>query len=165
MAGYVHDDSHWPVLRVVLPKKPVDDLEFGDHLHSLDGFLLRREPFAIIFQLTRCALLGFEHPERMRRHVMAHRALAEQYLLGVAFVPPTRLQRRLLAALLWLVHPPCPTALFDDLPSALDWAHDRALVRGSEAGCLASVADPRAIRDTSPAQWTAVPTQQTHQRR
>jgi hypothetical protein len=122
---YVHDDSHWPVLRVVVPKHAVDDFAFGDHLHALDSFLLRREPFAIIFQLTSNAMLGIEHPERMRRHALQHRALAQQYLLGVAFVPHTRLQRSLLKGLIWMAHPPCPAELFEDLGSALDWAHER----------------------------------------
>jgi hypothetical protein len=123
--GYVHDDSHWPVLRVVIPKHPVDRFEFGDHLYALDRFLFRQEPFAIVFQLTGSALLGVERPERMRRHVREHRSLTEQYLLGVALVPHTRLQHTLLKGVLWLAHPPCPTQLFDDLPSALDWAHAR----------------------------------------
>lgn len=122
---YVHDDSHWPVLRVVLPKQPVDELTFGDHLYALDGFLRRQEPFAIVFQLTSSALLGIDHPERLRRHALQHRALAEEYLLGIALVPHTRVQRSLLRGLIWLVHPPCPAELFEDLPSALDWAHER----------------------------------------
>jgi hypothetical protein len=133
----VHDDSHWPVLRVVIPKQPGDEYAFGDHLHALERFLLRQEPFALVFQLTSNAVLGIEHPERTRRHVLQRRAHAEQYLLGIAFVPHTRLQHTLLKGLLWLAPPPCPTELFADLPSALDWAEERTASRGSDASGLA----------------------------
>jgi hypothetical protein len=108
-----------------MPKQRVDDLEFGDHLHELESFLLRREPFALILQLTGSASLGILRHERVRRHVVQHRTLTQQYLLGIALVPHTRLQRAMLRGLVWFTDPPWPTRLFDDLPSALDWAHAR----------------------------------------
>jgi hypothetical protein len=103
----------------------VDDFELGDHLYELERFLHRQEPFAIIFQLTGDGWFRLDQSERVRRHVLSHRSLTEQYLLGIALVPHTRLQHVVLKGFLWFAHPPCPMRLCDNLSSALDWAHQR----------------------------------------
>jgi hypothetical protein len=114
----------WPVALVTYVGQP-DAPMFDDYLHTMSGWLARREPYALVFDASEAGLVTAGLRRRQARWMHENQAALRQFNLGAAFVFTSPMVRAVYQAILWLQPVPCPQAVFQSLGDAVLWTGER----------------------------------------
>ena len=115
------DESRWPVVVVTMPREPMQDEEFTDHLNSFAKFWQRGQRFGLVVDVRAAPPLVAHHrrlvAEYLDRDVEQHPDL----LQGVAIVLSGSLQRGIVSVLSWLTRKPFNIQTFASVDLAYAW--------------------------------------------
>jgi hypothetical protein len=136
MTGPLYDDSNWPLYRISLPAKDLNDEEFASFLDALDGLFLRREMFGVVLDARRAPLLGAKRRQTVGKHAKASLERHPGLLTGFAVLLSSPMQRGVFTAIQWILRSVPPTRAFATLLEAEMWLVSQLLGAGVDPARL-----------------------------
>ncbi len=118
---FIHDESRWPLVRVVFPKVPSDLAALDEHFRHIDGVLARRTPFVLIIDQREAGALDAAARDRIRQFRTSRFALLQRYRRATAFLTGTSLQKATMNAIVAVAPGSSPEQMFDSLEEAERW--------------------------------------------
>jgi hypothetical protein len=111
---------------IAVPPSPITDQQLERLLAELVGHLRKREPYALVFDLSAAPAPTAVQRRMLGDHMRTHDGAIRDYVRGLAVVTPATWMRGLITAVFWLAPPPVEYRFCDDVAAALTWARDRA---------------------------------------
>lgn len=123
MESYAHiNEEHFPVVHITFTGNASTDENFQVYLAETQSCYQKQQPLAIIFDATKASLPSLRHQKMQADWLREHKALMQTFCAGTAYVIPNAALRLVLKMIFSLQKQPVPFAVFDDLPSATNWA-------------------------------------------
>lgn len=110
---------------IAVPPTPITDQHLERLLSELVGHLRKKEPYALVFDLTAAPAPTAVQRRMLSDHMRTHDLAIREYVRGLAVVTPATWVRGLITAVFWLAPPPMEYRFCDDVPAALSWARAR----------------------------------------
>ena len=116
--------DHWPLIIEDFPAAYSYE-ELDEHFTTIDGYLGRKEGFAIVIKLAVAKKPG---PDIRRYAGEKYKAQMEQrrrYLRAEAVVTPSKVIKGIVSAIYWYASASHPRKVFTDFDSAVEWARSK----------------------------------------
>ena len=114
------DEGTWPLVTVRW-HGPISDAALREFLTKFDGWLARRERFALLLDSRGAKGMSPEGRKLVIGHMKDHAALTAQYLIQ-AIVLDNLMQRTLFYGINLIFPNPFPSKIFADVGEARAWA-------------------------------------------
>lgn len=120
------DDTEWPILVATLRGRVLSADAYRALLREIHARALSRaHSFVLLMDV-----IGTPKPDALCRKTIAEEMECymkedQRRLCGVGLVVGPSLHQGVVTAINWRVHPPYPMTVFQDLPAARQWAHQR----------------------------------------
>jgi hypothetical protein len=135
--AYLVDEQQWPLVKVRATPAVHDERAALDETYRLLGHVLEHQQRFVGFLDLRGATSSPTRRRRLLEWCRQHQAAIDQYMVAMAVIVRTSLERGFVTAGLWLSEPPVPTRVFDNPGEAEAWLwveYSRDEKRESSAG-------------------------------
>jgi len=117
-------EDRWPLI-IVDWLAAFSHEEFDEHFAAIDGYLARKEGFAIVNKIASMKALGPKWRRYAADKISAQMEMRRRYLKAEAMVTPSLLIRGGLTAVFWMTNPGYPHKVFGDVDAAIEWARSK----------------------------------------
>jgi hypothetical protein len=126
--AYSVDRGSWPIVSIAATPSVADDQALEATYAALTLMLSRRQHFGAVIDV-RGAVSNAKRRKRMSAWVEENRHVLDHFLVGVAPVVDTALERGVVTAALWLIPTPVRIQVFGDRGAAETWIRERIASR------------------------------------
>lgn len=115
--------AQFPLITVEFTGVKENAENFKDYLDGLEVNYHRKESFALIFDARQALSLNPKYQLKQAAWMQKHKALIEQYCLGVAYVVPQNFLRNVLQVIFKITPNPVPFKVFEKMDEGEEWAN------------------------------------------
>ena len=117
------DRSQRPLITIHFTGAPADTDNFSTYLAELAHNYEKKEPFALVFELSKAPIPGLSYQLQQAAWMKEHDDLIRQYCMGVAYVIPGTLMRGVLKSIFKVQKQPVPYTVVATFDKGKEWAH------------------------------------------
>ncbi|MEL6945876.1 MAG: STAS/SEC14 domain-containing protein [Bacteroidota bacterium] len=118
----VFDRGHLPLITIYFTGEKENDENFQAYLKELENNYDRKEPFALIFELTNAPLSKMKYQLQQAEWMKNNKEKIQTYCHGVAYIIPGALMRNVLKFIFSVQKNPVPFKVFSTLEEGEVWA-------------------------------------------
>lgn len=126
--AYGVDRGSWPIVFIAPTAAVADDQALEATYAALTLMLSKRQHFGVVIDV-RGAFSSPTRRKRMSAWVEEHRHVLDHFVVGIATVVDTALERGVVTAALWLIPTPVKVRVFADQDEGERWIRERLAAR------------------------------------
>lgn len=116
------DRSQRPLISIHFTGAKATPENFDAYLEELNRNYAPKEPFALIFELSKAPVPGPSYQLKQASWMKEHEGLIEQYCLGTAYVIPSTVMRGVLKFIFGIQGQPAPFKVVTTYEEGREWA-------------------------------------------
>lgn len=133
MGRTIHiNESFAPLVLITMVSEPTD-AEVDWYFAYIGEVHRRRQPFALVYDLTKTMSAKATHRKRKAEFLKEYAPLTRAHCAGVTFAVSSPLIRGLLTAIFWIQPMACPFEVFASVEQCMTWSHAQMATSRNQA--------------------------------